>query len=127
MSMNTDPIAMALFRKRGSIDDVQQVDMASGDEAIYVVSREDLLRHHRSQCGSAGYLQIDGDWRVLAASGPQGTDRTGLRQVQAHALDTSLGGEIARRLISDKIAGQSARSRPRRWRSRGRRGERRVP
>lgn len=55
----------------------------------------------------AGFLQIDADGRVLAAFGPQGTDRPGLRRAQALALDTSLGIDIARRLIAEKIAAQS--------------------
>jgi CRISPR-associated endonuclease Cas1 len=55
----------------------------------------------------AGFLQIDADGRVLAAFGPQGTDRPGLRRAQARALDTSLGVDLARRLIGEKIAAQS--------------------
>src|SRR3972149_3372853 len=55
----------------------------------------------------AGYLQIDADGRVLAAFGPQGTDRPGLRRAQARALDTPLGNDIARRLIAEKIAAQA--------------------
>lgn len=55
----------------------------------------------------AGYLQIDEDGRVLAAFGPQGTDRPGLRRAQARALDTPEGDDIARRLVGDKIAGQA--------------------
>jgi CRISPR/Cas system-associated endonuclease Cas1 len=52
----------------------------------------------------SGFLQIDADGRVLAAFGPQGTDRPGLRQAQARALDTPLGIDLARRLIGEKIA-----------------------
>jgi CRISPR-associated endonuclease Cas1 len=55
----------------------------------------------------AGYLQIDADGRVLAAFGPQGTDRPGLRRAQARALDTPAGDDIARRLIAEKVAGQA--------------------
>jgi CRISPR-associated endonuclease Cas1 len=55
----------------------------------------------------AGYLQIDADGRVLAAFGPQGTDRPGLRRAQARALDTPAGNDIARRLIAEKVAGQA--------------------
>jgi CRISPR-associated endonuclease Cas1 len=55
----------------------------------------------------AGYLQIDADGRVLAAFGPQGTDRPGLRRALARALDTPIGNDLARRLIGEKIAGQS--------------------
>lgn len=55
----------------------------------------------------AGYVQIDADGRVLAAFGPLGTDRPGLRRAQARALDTSLGNDVARRLIAQKIAGQA--------------------
>lgn len=55
----------------------------------------------------AGYLQIDEDGRVLAAFGPQGTDRPGLRRAQALALDAPAGIDIARRLIAEKVAGQA--------------------
>jgi CRISPR-associated endonuclease Cas1 len=55
----------------------------------------------------AGYLQLDADGRVLAAFGPQGTDRPGLRRAQARALDTPLGVDIARRLIAEKVAAQA--------------------
>jgi CRISPR-associated endonuclease Cas1 len=55
----------------------------------------------------AGYLQIDADGQVLAAFGPQGTDRPGLRRAQARALDTPAGNDIARRLIAEKVAGQA--------------------
>jgi len=55
----------------------------------------------------AGYLQVDADGRVLAAFGPQGTDRPGLRRAQARALGTSLGDEIARRLVAEKVAAQA--------------------
>jgi CRISPR-associated endonuclease Cas1 len=54
----------------------------------------------------AGYLQVDEDGRVLAAFGPDGADRPGLRRSQAGALDTSLGNETARQLVSQKIAAQ---------------------
>jgi len=55
----------------------------------------------------AGYLQIDADGRVLAAFGPQGTDRPGLRRAQARALDSELGDDIARRLLAEKVAAQA--------------------
>jgi CRISPR-associated endonuclease Cas1 len=55
----------------------------------------------------AGYVQIDADGRVLAAFGPQGTDRPGLRRAQARALDTPAGDDIARRLIAEKVAAQA--------------------
>jgi CRISPR-associated endonuclease Cas1 len=55
----------------------------------------------------AGYVQIDADGRVLAAFGPQGTDRPRLRRAQARALDTPAGDDIARRLIAEKVAGQA--------------------
>ena len=54
----------------------------------------------------AGFLQIDADGRVLAAFGPQGTDRPALRRAQARALDTPLGDDIAHGLIGEKILGQ---------------------
>jgi CRISPR-associated endonuclease Cas1 len=55
----------------------------------------------------AGFLQIDGDGRVLASFGPLGADRPGLRRAQARALDTSVGDDVARRLIGEKIARQT--------------------
>jgi CRISPR-associated endonuclease Cas1 len=55
----------------------------------------------------AGFVQIDADGRVLASFGPLGADRPGLRRAQARALDTTVGTDVARRLISEKIAGQS--------------------
>ncbi len=55
----------------------------------------------------AGYLQLDADGRVLAAFGPQGTDRPGLRRAQARALDTALGVDIARKLIAEKVGAQA--------------------
>src|SRR4051794_10380453 len=55
----------------------------------------------------AGYLQIDADGRVLAAFGPQGTDRPGLRRAQARALDTPEGDNIVHGLLGEKIAGQA--------------------
>ncbi len=54
-----------------------------------------------------GFLHIDADGRVLAAFGPQGADRPGLRRPQARALDTSVGIDIARRLIAEKIVAQA--------------------
>ena len=55
----------------------------------------------------AAYLQLDADGRVLAAFGPLGTDRPGLRRAQARALDTPIGNDIARRLIAEKVASQA--------------------
>lgn len=55
----------------------------------------------------AGYVQIDEDGRVLAAFGPQGTDRPGLRRAQARALDTPAGDAIVRALLGQKVAGQT--------------------
>src|SRR5450759_266638 len=55
----------------------------------------------------AGYLQVDADGRVLAAFGPQGTDRPGLRRAQARALDTPDGNGIVRRLLAEKVAAQA--------------------
>src|SRR5262245_29954424 len=52
----------------------------------------------------AGFIQIDADGRVLAAFGPMGADRPGLRRAQACALDAPMGTDIARRLIAEKIA-----------------------
>ena len=54
----------------------------------------------------AGYVQIDEDGRVLAAFGPIGSDRPGLRRAQAAALDLPAGTQIARTLIAAKIAEQ---------------------
>jgi CRISPR-associated endonuclease Cas1 len=55
----------------------------------------------------AGYLQIDQDGRVLAAFGPQGTDRPMLRRAQAHGLDAPIGIEIARELLARKLRNQA--------------------
>lgn len=55
----------------------------------------------------AGYLQLDADGQVIAAFGPQGTDRPGLRRAQARALDTEVGDDIARRLLAEKVAAQA--------------------
>ena len=44
---------------------------------------------------------------MLAAFGPQGTDRPGLRRAQARALDTEVGDDIARRLLAEKVAAQA--------------------
>lgn len=54
----------------------------------------------------AAYLQIDPDGRVLASIAPLRTDRARLRRAQARAIDSAVGLEIARQLISDKIVGQ---------------------
>src|SRR4051794_24484437 len=42
----------------------------------------------------AGFLQLDADGRVLAAFGPQRSDRPGLRRAQARAFDTEDGNAI---------------------------------
>jgi CRISPR-associated endonuclease Cas1 len=55
----------------------------------------------------AGYLQVDGEGRVLAAFGPQGTDRPGLRRAQARALDTPTGNDVVRHLLAEKISAQA--------------------
>lgn len=55
----------------------------------------------------AGYLQLDQDGRVLAAFGPQGTDRPMLRRAQALALDSPIGIEIARELLVRKLRNQA--------------------
>jgi CRISPR-associated endonuclease Cas1 len=55
----------------------------------------------------AGYLQVDADGRILAAFGPQGTDRPGLRRAQARALETPDGNGIVRRLLAEKVAAQA--------------------
>jgi CRISPR-associated endonuclease Cas1 len=54
----------------------------------------------------AGYLQVDADGRVLAAFGPQGSNRPELRRAQARAFDTPEGDLIVHGLLGQKIAGQ---------------------
>jgi CRISPR-associated endonuclease Cas1 len=54
----------------------------------------------------ASYLQLDRDGVVLAASGPLGTDRPGLRRAQACALYMPLGLRVAKHLISHKLEAQ---------------------
>jgi len=45
--VRSDPIVLALFRKHGAVDDVvERVETDTSDEAIFVVSSEDLLRTH---------------------------------------------------------------------------------
>jgi CRISPR-associated endonuclease Cas1 len=55
----------------------------------------------------AGYLQVDQDGRVLAAFGPQGTDRPMLRRAQALALEAPIGTEIAREILGRKLHHQT--------------------
>jgi CRISPR/Cas system-associated endonuclease Cas1 len=57
---------------------------------------------------NASFVQVDPDGRVLAAVHRLGTDRPRLRRAQARALDSELGLEIARQLVSEKVAGQRA-------------------
>jgi CRISPR-associated endonuclease Cas1 len=54
-----------------------------------------------------GYVALDSDGRLLAATGNLGRDDPRLRRAQAQALDTQVGDDIARRLIAEKIAGQA--------------------
>lgn len=55
----------------------------------------------------AGFIQIDQDGRVLAAFGPQGTDRPMLRRAQALALHAPVGIEIAREILGLKLRHQA--------------------
>ena len=54
-----------------------------------------------------GFVQLDTDGRVLAASAGLGRDDPRLRRAQATAIDTPTGDDIARRLISEKVAAQA--------------------
>src|SRR5664280_1972962 len=54
-----------------------------------------------------GYVALDPDGRLLAASSNLGRDDPRLRRAQARAIDTPTGDDIARRLIAEKIAGQA--------------------
>jgi len=54
-----------------------------------------------------GYVALDPDGRLLAASGNLGRDDPRLRRAQALAIDTPAGDAIAHRLISEKIAAQA--------------------
>lgn len=54
-----------------------------------------------------GYVVLDPDGRLLAASGNLGRDDPRLRRAQAVAIDSPAGDDIARRLIAEKIAGQA--------------------
>src|SRR5437879_2774391 len=54
----------------------------------------------------AGLAQCDADGRVLLVSGPLGSDRPALRRAQGKALGSARGLEIARHLVSEKIAAQ---------------------
>ena len=54
-----------------------------------------------------GYVALDPDGRLLAASGNLGRDDPRLRRAQAQAIDTPVGDAIARRLIAEKIAAQA--------------------
>jgi CRISPR-associated endonuclease Cas1 len=55
----------------------------------------------------ASYTQIDEDHRVLAAFGPQGSDRPSLRRAQATALGSSTAVAIARDLLRAKVLAQA--------------------
>jgi CRISPR-associated endonuclease Cas1 len=54
-----------------------------------------------------GYVALDPDGRLLAATGNLGRDDPRLRRAQARAIDTPAGDDIARRLIGEKIAAQA--------------------
>jgi len=54
-----------------------------------------------------GFVQLDPDGRVLAATAGLGRDDPTLRRAQAIAIDTATGDGIARRLISEKVAAQA--------------------
>jgi DNA (cytosine-5)-methyltransferase 1 len=54
-----------------------------------------------------GYVALDPDGRLLAASGNLGRDDPRLRRAQAQAIDTPTGDAIARRLIAEKVAAQA--------------------
>jgi CRISPR-associated endonuclease Cas1 len=56
----------------------------------------------------AAFVQVDADGLVVAANGPQGTDRPSLRRAQAKALGSLDGLAISRNLVGEKIAGQRA-------------------
>lgn len=52
------------------------------------------------------FLQIDTDGRVLAQAGPSGPDHPVLRRAQARAVDSSVGLELVRELLCQKLEGQ---------------------
>jgi len=54
-----------------------------------------------------GYVALDPDGRLLAATGNLGRDDPRLRRAQAQAIDTTTGNDIARRLIAEKVAAQA--------------------
>ena len=54
-----------------------------------------------------GLVQLDTDGRVLIASAGLGRNDPRLRRAQATAIDTPTGDDIARRLISEKVAAQA--------------------
>jgi CRISPR-associated endonuclease Cas1 len=54
-----------------------------------------------------GFAQLDGDGRLLAASGDLGRDDPRLRRAQALAIDGPSGDDVARRLLAEKLAGQA--------------------
>ncbi len=54
-----------------------------------------------------GYVALDSDGRLLAASANLGRDDPRLRRAQAQAIDTPTGDAIARRLIAEKVAAQA--------------------
>jgi CRISPR-associated endonuclease Cas1 len=51
-------------------------------------------------------LHLDSDGRVLAVAGPTGPDHPTLRRAQARAVETGLGIDIMRRLLTQKLNGQ---------------------
>jgi CRISPR-associated endonuclease Cas1 len=55
----------------------------------------------------ASYLQLDEDHRVLAAFGPQGTDRPSLRRAQVMAFGSASGMAIGRDLLRGKLLAQA--------------------
>lgn len=55
-----------------------------------------------------GFVQLDTDGRLLAASADLGRDDPRLRRAQALAIDSPTGDDIARHLFAEKLAGQVA-------------------
>jgi CRISPR-associated endonuclease Cas1 len=53
-----------------------------------------------------GFLHLDRDGRILTHSAEQGVDSPHLRRAQALALYTPIGLEVARYLLTQKLAGQ---------------------
>lgn len=54
----------------------------------------------------ASFVQIARDGRVLAAYGPPGTDRPGLRRAQAAASLSDRGLELSKHLVQNKLSAQ---------------------